>query len=233
MKPILKISSFKFNFLFLIVVFIANVMLSKTHAQDLKLPDSIHSIAQEEQVQQQKKDRKIKDEFKVFGGINFNKLSIESELLEPTMVAGWLLGASYKRGSFFYGEIGATYNNSIYNLIDPTVIPGSLLDGVFSVRSIDVPITFGINVLSFVNRLGGLRVYVSAVPSFTLGIGDNKLNIVMDQINTFNFYGQTGVGADVAFLFIEAGYKYGFIDLFKNDIKSNPNQIFINLGFRF
>jgi hypothetical protein len=117
--------------------------------------------------------------------------------------------------------------------MDTTLIPGSLLDGVFSTKNIDVPVTLGINFLTFVSRIAGLRVFVSAVPSFTLGIGDNKLDISMDNINTFNLYGQAGVGVDVAFLFVEAGYNYGFIDLFKNDIKSNPNQIFVNLGFRF
>ena len=55
----------------------------------------------------------------------------------------------------------------------------------------------------------------------------------MDDINTFNLYGQGGVGVDVAFLFLEAGFNYGFTDLFKNDIESNPYQIFVNLGFRF
>ncbi len=55
----------------------------------------------------------------------------------------------------------------------------------------------------------------------------------MSNINTFNLYGQAGVGVDVAFIFVEAGYNYGFMDLFKNEIKSNPNQIFVNLGFRF
>ncbi len=233
MKIILRIISFKSNVLFLIFVFISNIMFSQTPAQDSILPDTVNSIVQEEQGQKQKKDRKRKDEFKVFAGINFNKLSMDSELLNPTMAAGWLLGASYKRGKFFYWELGATYNNSVYNLIDNTVIPGSLLDGVFSVRSIDVPVTFGINFLTFVDRILGFRVYVSAVPSFTLGVGDNKLNISKDYINTSNLYGQGGIGVDVAFLFVEAGYKYGFIDLFKNDVKSNPNQIFINLGFRF
>ncbi len=211
----------------------ASVMFSKMHAQDVKETDSINSISQEEQGQKQKKDKKTKDAFKVFGGVTFNQLSMDSELLKPTMAAGWVLGASYKRGRFFYWEIGATYNNSVYNLFDTTVTPGSLLDGVFSVRSIDVPVTFGVNFLSFVNRLGGLRVFVSAVPSFALGIADNGLGISKDQINTYNFYGQAGVGVDVLFLFLEVGYKYGFIDLFENDIKSNPNQIFINLGFRF
>ena len=117
--------------------------------------------------------------------------------------------------------------------MDTTLIPGSLLDGVFSTRSVDIPVAVGFNFLFFVSRIVGLRVYVSAVPSFTLGVGDNKLDISMDHINTFNFYGQAGVGVDVAFIFVEAGYNYGFKDLFKNDIKSNPNQIFVNFGFRF
>ena len=42
-----------------------------------------------------------------------------------------------------------------------------------------------------------------------------------------------GFGLDIAFLFVETGYKYGFNDLFKNDIQSNPEQILVNLGFRF
>lgn len=233
MKNILRILSFKSNILILIFIFIANLMISQTYAQVVTLPDSVNAIVQEEQGQKQKKDRKRKDEFKAFGGINFNLLSIDSKAVKPTMAPGWLLGASYKRGKFLYWEVGATFNNSVYNLTDTALIPSSLLDGVFSVRSIDVPVKFGINVLTFVSRIVGLRAYVSAVPSFTLGIGDNKLGISMDHINTFNLYGQVGIGVDVAFLFLEVGYNYGFIDLFKNDIKSNPNQIFVNLGFRF
>ena len=79
----------------------------------------------------------------------------------------------------------------------------------------------------------GLRAYVSAVPAFAIGVDNNKLGISKDNINVFNFYGQGGIGVDVLFIFVEAGYNYGFIDLFQNDIKSNSNQIFVNLGFRF
>ena len=229
MKSILKL---KLQFLFIVLILMAGNMFSQTSALAPD-PDKVDYYPQEEQEEQQKKDKKRRDEFKVFGGVNFNKLTMDSKLLKPTMAAGWLLGASYKRGRFFYWGIGATYNNSVYNLMDTTLISGSLLDGVFSTRNIDIPLTAGINFLFFVNRIVGLRVYVSAVPSFTLGVGDNKLGISMDNINTFNFYGQAGVGVDVAFIFVEAGYNYGFGDLFKNDIKSNPNQIFVNLGFRF
>ena len=229
MKSVLK---FNLSFLLIVLILIAGNLFSQTNAL-APTPDKANYYPQQEQETQQKKDKKRKDEFKVFVGINFNKLTMDSKLLQPTLAAGWLLGASYKRGKFFYWGIGATYNNSVYNLMDTTLIPGSLLDGVFSNRNIDIPLTAGVNFLFFVSRIVGLRVYVSAVPSFTLGVGDNKLGISMDHINTFNFYGQAGVGVDVAFIFVEVGYNYGFGDLFKNDIKSNPNQIFVNLGFRF
>ena len=228
----MKINSLKSHFLLLIFIFVANIMFAQTSAL-APSPDDIDYYPQDESETKQKKGKKRKDEFKVFGGVNFNILSMDTKLLKPAMATGWDLGASYKRGKFFYWQIGATYNNSVYNLMDTTLIPGSLLDGVFSVRSVDIPVTVGINFLTFVSRIVGLRVFVSAVPEFALGVGDNKLGISMDHINTFNIYGQAGVGVDVAFIFVEAGYNYGFIDLFEHDIKSNPNQIFINLGFRF
>ena len=109
----------------------------------------------------------------------------------------------------------------------------SLFDGLFSVRQIDVPITGGINFLSVTSRIVGIRVYVSAVPSFALGVGSNDLGITKDDLNSFILYGQGGVGIDVAFIFVEAGFNYGFTNLFKNDFQSNPYQLFVNLGFRF
>ena len=87
--------------------------------------------------------------------------------------------------------------------------------------------------MSITSRIVGLRVFVSAVPTFALGVGSNDINITKDNINSFMMYGQGGIGVDAAFLFLEAGLNYGFTDLFKNDIQSKPYQIFLNLGFRF
>ena len=180
----------------------------------------------------QKKDKKVKDDFKIFGSATFNKLSMDSEVLKPTTAAGWNLGVSYKRGRFFYWEIGATYDHAVYSLRDSTMIGGSLLDGVFSISSIEVPLSGGMNFLTFVSRLVGLRIYIGAIPAFMVAVGDNNPNISKDKVNLFNLYGQAGIGVDVAFVFVEAGYNYGFMNTLNND-KSNPNQIFVKLGFRF
>lgn len=225
--------SLKSTTLILVFLFLSNAFFAQTDSVQVIQTDTMPVEVQQVKEKSQKKKRK--DEFKVFAGVNFNQLSIDSEKYKSTLAVGYLLGASYKRGKFFYWEIGACYNNPVYNLDDLTIPAdsSSLLDGVFSVRNIDVPITFGINFLSITSRIVGLRVYVSAVPAFALGVGGNDLGISMDDINTFNLYGQGGVGVDVAFLFLEAGFNYGFTDLFKNDIESNPYQVFVNLGFRF
>lgn len=213
---------------------ISGLMFAQTSSMNDMVP-MINELTPQDDDSQQKKDKKRKDEFKVYAGVNFNEINISSEQFSTIMGVGWLLGASYKRGKFFYWELGARYNNPVYNLDDATKPADSiqLLDGIFSVKAIDIPISFGINFLSVTSRIVGLRIFVSAVPSFAIGVGGNDLNISMDNINAFNFYGQAGVGVDVTFLFIEIGANYGFQDLSKNYSTSNPYQIYISLGFRF
>ena len=227
----MKINSIKFNILLLTAFLIVSTAFTQPAAY-IPADGNAYYSTPGQQGTQQKKDKKKRDDFKVFGGVSFNNLIVDSKLVKPQTAVGWLLGASYKRGRFFYWELGATYHHAVYNLKDTTMIPGSNFDGVFGTNNINVPVKFGLNFLFFISRIVGLRVYVGAVPSFTLGVGENKLNITMDKLNTFNLYGQGGIGVDVAFIFVEAGYNYGFMDVFKNH-KSNPNQIFVTLGFRF
>ncbi len=197
--------------------------------------DSPQAEPQNEKAKKEKKDRKRRDEFKVFAGLIVNEISINSTEYQSVFAPGFILGATYKRGRFFYWEAGARYSNPVYNLndISKTSDPSNILDGVFSVRSIDVPITLGINVLSITSRIVGLRVFVSAVPTFALGVGSNDIGVTKDNINQFMMFGQGGIGVDAAFLFLEAGLNYGFTDLFINDIQSKPYQLFLTLGFRF
>lgn len=189
----------------------------------------------EKKEKKQKKDKKRKDEFKVYVGANFNQLNIANDRYYSNMGVGWDLGFSYKRGKFFYWEIGARYNNPVYFLKDNQVSPdsSSIFDGQFGVKNIDIPITGGINFLSVTSRIVGLRVFVSAIPSFALGIGNTDLPIEKEDLNSFMLYGQAGIGVDVAFMFLEGGFNYGFTNLFKTDFSSNPYQVFLNLGFRF
>ena len=230
----MKNLNFKSYVLIVLMMLGTGIMYSQTNAPVLSAPGTVNSGNGGYFVQDESSDKEHKKSnyFKVFGCVNFNKLIMDEKLVKPATAVGWLVGASYQQGRFVYWEVGAVYNNMVYNLLDTTIFP-SVLDGVFSTQNIDIPVKVGVNFLFFASRIVGLRVYLGAVPSFAVGVGDNKLKITKDKINTFNIYGQGGIGVDVAFIFVEAGYNYGFIDLFTNDIQSNPNQIFINLGFRF
>jgi hypothetical protein len=178
------------------------------------------------------KDKKKKDEFKIYGSLSFNNLNVQSEHYETTAGIGWMLGGAYKRGKFFYWELGARYNRALFDLANAGDTT-TYLDRLFAVSNIDVPITFGINTLWFVSRIVNVRIFVSAVPEFVIGVKDNDLDITKDDLNTFNFCGQGGVGVDVLFIYLEGGINYGFNDLLKSHSPSNPVQGFVSLGFRF
>ena len=78
-----------------------------------------------------------------------------------------------------------------------------------------------------------MRLFISAVPSFVLDVGNNDYpDFTKSDVNDATIYGQAGLGVDVLFLSIDLGYNYGFNDVFKNQ-KSRPGQAFVNLGFRF
>lgn len=214
----------------LTVCFIAAIMFSFSYASaqaDTTKVAQADTTAQKKD--KEKKEKKRKDEFIVFAGVNFNNFAGSTTAYESPTFLGYDLGAVYKRGKFFYWQIGAQYTNSVFDLHSVSNTDSSDLVGV---RNLQIPITGGINILSFVNRIVALRLYISAVPSFALGVGDNDFGFTKDDINTFIFYGQGGIGVSVAFIVLDVGYNYGFQDQFK-DFDSSPGQVFVNLGFRF
>jgi hypothetical protein len=218
----------KLIFFAIIFFLFSNVGVAQTEPVKTSPPDTTVS---EKNKDEGKKDKaKRKDEFIPYVGVNFNNLSVSDEIYESSMGVGYHIGFDYKRGKFFYWQVGARFNGARYNL---KTIESDSADFIGApVYDIDIPITGGINFLSAINRIVALRIFISAVPSFNLGIGDNDLGITKDDINSFVLYGQAGLGVNVAFLVIEAGYNFGFQDMLK-EYESKPGQIFVNLGFRF
>lgn len=215
--------------LIIVIVFIFNTTNAQVDTSQAAIPDTtIQEKGKDEK--KDKKESKRKDEFIPYVGVNFNQLNLSGNDLESGMGLGWHLGFDYKRGKFFYWQVGIRYNNAVYKLKEIDLDSADFVN--VPVRGIDVPITGGINFLSAINRIVALRLFVSAVPSFAFGVGDNDLGFDKDAINPFIMYGQAGLGINVAFLVLEAGYNFGFKDLLK-DYESKPGQVFINLGFRF
>lgn len=235
MKKIIQLN--KTVFLVLVMVFISNIAVSQTDTsaagnQDATAAAKSDQKSTESNKEKKKEKRKKSGVFMAYGGVTFNQLSTTSTY-ESVIAPGWALGASYKHGRFFYWQVGGRYNNAVYELSLPGQATDSIKDNLFSVKDIDIPLTAGLNLLYFTGKALGLRIYVSAVPSFVLGVGESDYsNFSKDNVNNFNFYGQGGLGVDVLFLSIDAGYNYGFTDVFQNE-QSKPGQVYVNLGFRF
>ena len=233
-----KILSGKISLLFLILVFISKIAVSQIDTtakakQDTTAKAMLDTIATAKQdtTKPAEKKKKKSSGFIAYGAVTFSKLNMTSGDYTSTSTAGWALGLAYRKGDFFYWQVGARYNNAIYKINVPGQAPTA--NNSVTVTDIDIPINVGINILSITQRFMGLRVFVGAVPAFLIGVGNSDYsNLTKSNANSFNMYGQGGIGLDVLFLSIDAGYNYGFSDVFKT-AESKPGQVFVNLGFRF
>jgi hypothetical protein len=179
-----------------------------------------------------KKDKKgKKNEIVFYSGANFTQL-YTSDAYKSEAAPGYQIGAYYKQGRLFYWQAGARFASAQFGYKHTgSVDTADFVNVQFS--DLDFPVTLGVNFTSFMNRVLSVRLFASAVPALTLKVGDNPFGITKDKVNSFILYGQGGLGINVAFMVIEAGYNYGFNELLIGNTDSKPGQIFINLGFRF
>ncbi len=197
-------------------------------------PEAKPEEMQKQDVQEadKQKDKKgKKNEIVFYAGANFTQLGA-SDLYETQNEVGYQLGAYYKQGRLVYWQVGARYASAKIGY-KPADSPASEEFGSFTVSDLDFPLTLGLNFTSFMNRVLSVRLFASAVPAITLNVGDNTYGIDKDNVESFVMYGQGGIGVNVAFLVLEAGYNFGFNELLVGNTDSKPGQVFINLGFRF
>lgn len=168
--------------------------------------------------------------FIFYAGPNVSTLRVDSDELQDETQTGWHVGISWRSKGFLFSQFGIRYNSPVFSLLPANGRDSG--DHKFSVSAIDLPLSLGINILSATDKVLALRGFISAVPSFNIGVGENDYGYDKDKIETFNFAGQLGIGVDVLFMVFELGYNYGFIDLLK-DKDSKPGQAFLNIGVRF
>jgi hypothetical protein len=189
-------------------------------------PSVQDTILTVEQSPQEKTYKRVSD-FKLYGGISASSILLSDSQFESAYAAGYILGFSYKKGRHAYWEIGINLNGTVVALDDP-----NLLDQNLEFNQIEFPLSVGFNLLGTTRRVLGLRLIGGLVPGVVTKVKENPFDLVKDDFNTFQLGGRLGVGVDVMFLFIEAGYQYGFIDLIQEQ-DSNLSKLYFVLGFRF
>jgi Outer membrane protein beta-barrel domain len=168
--------------------------------------------------------------FSIYAGGNSNTMSGSTDKYNTNAGIGYHVGVAWEKGGFVYWQVGLRFNNAVYGFNSKLTSKDT---GNLKVQALDIPLTVGINFLSFA-RIASLRAFISAVPSFTLGVSDNHFGIQKGDVNDFIFYGQGGIGVSITFLYLDIGYNYGTQSLLKNSASStNPGQVYVSLGFRF
>jgi hypothetical protein len=168
--------------------------------------------------------------FIIYAGPNVSSLRKSAEDISNESATGWHAGLSWRSRGLLFGQAGLRYNSAVYSILPKSANPDG--DHKFTISSLDIPLSFGISILNATDKVFSMRGFLSAVPSFNLGVGDNDYSYDSDKIETFNFAGSVGIGVDILIMVIEIGYNHGFIDLLK-DKESKPGQGFVNVGIRF
>ena len=185
-------------------------------------------VVQEPEIQDDNKKvkRRVSD-FKVYGGLSVSSILLSDSEAESAYSAGYALGASYRRGKYFYWEIGANFNGSVVGFEDVLKSEKTL-----EFRQLNFPVTVGLNILGETSRVLGIRAFAGGVPGVITKVLSNPFELSISDFNEFQMGGRLGVGVDVLFLFVEIDYTYGFLDMLQ-DQGSNLSQVNFLLGFRF
>ena len=213
----------KHYILLILSIFIVQITWAQIDSLQANTP-----VVQEPEIQDDnKKVKKRVSDFKVYGGLSVSSILLSGSEAEPAYSAGYALGASYKRGKYFYWEIGANFNGSVVgfeNVLDS--------EKTLEFRQLNFPVTGGLNILGETRRVVGLRAFVGVVPGVITKVLSNSFDLSISDFNEFQMGGRLGVGVDVLFLFVEIDYTYGFLDMLQ-DQDSNLSQVNFLLGFRF
>jgi hypothetical protein len=175
----------------------------------------------------EKKAKKRVSDFKVYGGLSVSSILLSGSDVESPYSSGYILGASYRRGKYFYWEVGANFNGSVVGFEDVLKTEETL-----EFRQINFPVTAGLNLLGKTSRILGVRAFGGLVPGAITKVLSNDFELSKDDFNEFQLSGRLGVGVDVLFVFVELDYTYGFTDMLQ-DQGSNLSQVNFLLGFRF
>lgn len=210
-----------------ILLILSIFLVQITWAQTDSLQTDTAEVQEPEIQDDNKKVKKRVSDFKVHGGLSVSSILLSGSEAESAYSAGYALGASYRRGKYFYWEIGANFNGAIVGFEDVLKSEKTL-----EFRQFNFPVTVGLNILGETRRVLGIRAFAGVVPGVITKVLPNPFELTIGDFNEFQMDGRLGVGVDVLFLFVEIDYTYGFLDMLQ-DQGSNLSQVNFLLGFRF
>ena len=125
----------KTSLIFSLLLFFSNIVLSQTDSTVTPVPAKTENTSDTTKPEKKKKSKV----FIAYAGATFNHLSMASTNYETGATPGWSLGVAFKKGNFFYWQVGARYDNAVYELKKIGQAPDTIADKKFSVKNLDIP----------------------------------------------------------------------------------------------
>ncbi|HUM47408.1 MAG TPA: outer membrane beta-barrel protein [Chitinophagales bacterium] len=164
-------------------------------------------------------------------GPNFSNVDIKSPQLTSDTRSGYQAGIFYRSGKLVYGQAGLQYQlmKSNFQIVDSTPdVPGDV-----SFKRIQVPLYGGLNLVPVINGVLNIRAFAGPVISYDFNILENDPVMSPEDFARFRVDGTFGAGLDVLIFSLDAGYTFGFSNLFSNDLDGKGNYAFVNVGLKF
>ena len=168
---------------------------------------------------------------KVAFGINNSRLSTDQGNWSSGARLGYQFGGSWLLGNKFYVEPGIYWAT---NSSDMTHGTDNSLNFENEISMIRIPVFAGYHILgdatdSFFN----LRVFGGPSASFITKVETSDL--IKDDFSKILWGVDAGIGVNVWWLFLDAGYEWGLNDVYKHEDhgSAKAKAFWVNLGVRF
>lgn len=171
-------------------------------------------------------------------GVNTAKMTEDFEDIHWQSQLGYQAGLDLQIGSRLYVQPGIQWELIRTDFDPDNPIPG--FDTEFKASHIRIPVMIGFNALPLESgNIFNFRLYTGPDVAFTISHSDHSflgVEINDDTYNKLHWSWNGGLGVDILFFFVDAGYKFGVSEYFNKDEVTNPartNIFFANAGMRF
>ena len=160
-------------------------------------------------------------------GPNFSNFDVRSPNLEALEHSGYQFGGYYRKGGFLYGQGGIEFQHLKTEMVTDTSA------GLVNMKRIQLPIYAGINLLNFTKSVLNVRVFAGPVIGYNYGYEIDNPDLTSSDFSRFNVNGAMGGGVDLLIFSLDAGYLFGFSNLFSEGFDAKGNYAFLNVGVKF
>ncbi|HMQ75454.1 MAG TPA: outer membrane beta-barrel protein [Flavobacteriales bacterium] len=185
-------------------------------------------------------------ELRGYGGINLIELThggastvvIDGQTHDRNVKGnvGYQAGLGVSIGHRFYVQPGVYWQTISAKTINTNQTTGVKLEDEPSVSVISVPVRVGLRLLpTMAERIVDVRIFGGITGNHVLSVkdGSDKIDLDKDDFKNLFMGADVGLGVDVLFLFLDAGYEFGLSPIFSDPADpTRYNMFFARLGVR-